>query len=802
MVTALLLVLLAHQDRAAWNFDADTAGWRNVTYSGQASFSTSQNGLTGPCLTIEARNSGADASWSFDAPVSPGATYRLSGWIRTEGVKATSGVGALLNVHQVAGAQTKAMTGDSGWTRVETVFRTGERTSVQVNCLFGGWGQATGSAYYDDLALEKVDMSNYPGLVTIDVSKKREPISKYIYGQFIEHLGRCIYGGIWAEMLEDRKFYYPIEGKPAYQKMREGYDRLVASPWRTGDAKGARLVTDTYRSQPVLELKGMLEQSGLAIEKGKKYKLRVTLKGTIDAVDFINSHLRPGTFARSIATKDWKTVEIELDCRESYTDGSLYLSCKEPTRIAAVSLMPADNIDGFRRDTIEKLKELNAPIYRWPGGNFVSGYEWRDGIGERDKRPTIPNPAWTGIDTNDVGIHEFMRFCELVGAEPLVVVNTGFGDPFSAGQEVEYCNGAPATEMGTLRAANGREKPFNVRWWGIGNEMYGSWQLGHIPIAQYVTKHNQTADRMRAVDPTINLIAVGDLGEWDENMLTKCADRMTLLSEHIYVQERADTVEHTRLLPEAVRRKADWHRKFQPTLKRSPIKVSMDEWNYWYGPYLYGELGTRYYWKDGMGVAAGLHEFFRNTDVFEMAQYAQTVNVIGAIKTSPTAAELETTGVVLAMYRAHFGTVPVSVDGIDPDLGLDIVAALTADGKEITIAVVNPFDHEVTVPIHLAPLPHAGMNRAREGEGAGGWGSILANRPTPALPSSAARTSAQEGRGWLSLGTCWTAQNDDPRAYNEPGAPRRIDAKESVWKDTGKIVVPKFSVTIVRVALQ
>jgi alpha-N-arabinofuranosidase len=111
--------------------------------------------------------------------------------------------------------------------------------------------------------------------------------------------------------------------------------------------------------------------------------------------------------------------------------------------IGTASLMPDDNVEGLRADTLALLKELRAPIYRWPGGNFVSGYDWRDGIGDRDRRPPRTNPAWTGVEHNDFGMHEFIRFCQLVGTEPWITVNTGFGDAYSAAAQLEYCNARP-----------------------------------------------------------------------------------------------------------------------------------------------------------------------------------------------------------------------------------------------------------------------------------------------------------------------------------------------------------------------
>ncbi len=326
--------------------------------------------------------------------------------------------------------------------------------------------------------------------------------------------------------------------------------------------------------------------------------------------------------------------------------------------------MPADNIYGWRADTLARLRELNSPVYRWPGGNFVSGYDWRDGIGDPDKRPPRKNPAWKGIESNDVGLDEFMVLCREIDTEPFIAVNTGLGGAEAAAEELEYVNGAAASKEGARRAANGHPKPYGVKFWGIGNEMYGDWQLGHMPLAEYLKKHNRVVDAMRAVDPAIVPIAVGAVGDWSKQMLTTAVNHMSLLSEHIYWQNKPEVAAHVEQATEGIRRIADAHRAYRrelPSLKGKDIKIALDEWNYWYGANEYGELGTQYFLQDGLGAAVALHELFRNSDIFFMANYAQTVNVIGAIKTTKTEAELETTGLVLKLYRERFGVTPVEV---------------------------------------------------------------------------------------------------------------------------------------------
>jgi len=399
-------------------------------------------------------------------------------------------------------------------------------------------------------------------------------------------------------------------------------------------------------------------------------------------------------------------------------------------RVGAVSLMPADNVHGWRADTLALLRELGAPVYRWPGGNFVSGYDWHDGLGDPDRRAPRKNPAWKGVEPNDVGLHEFMELMSLVGAQAYVAVNTGLGGTRSAADLVEYANGAPATPMGKLRARNGHAAPFGVRLWAVGNEMYGDWQLGHMPLEKYVAKHREIVEAMRAVDPKIQLVAVGSAGEWSRTMLGQAASHMTFISEHLYWQGKDDVPAHVAQIPQRIRELADAHRAYRrelPALAGKDVRVALDEWNYWYGPYEYGELGTRYFLKDGLGIAAGLHELFRQSDLFVMANYAQTVNVIGAIKTTADAAELEPTGLALALYRRRFGTLPVAVRAAPAPL--DAAAAWTADRSALTVAVVNPEARARVLALDVAGARLAGRGRRFLLTGAGPLAGNAPGRP-------------------------------------------------------------------------
>jgi len=627
--------------------------------------------------------------------------------------------------------------------------------------------------------------------VEINAGQTGEPISKYIYGQFIEHLGRCIYGGIWAEMLEDRKFFYEITGEgsgwspvepektPAQREGVLPFEIVTASPWQIVGPKNAiEMVGEgSYVGEhtPEVTLAGDgtpigIYQDRQGLVDGKEYTGRIVLAGSPDAVPIeVSLAWGDGQEARETVIindlgSEFATVPLRFKAGVTTDNGCLEIvgRGKGVFRIGTVSLMPADNVYGMRADTLELLKELDSPVYRWPGGNFVSGYDWKDGIGERDRRPPRKNPAWTGIEHNDFGLDEFMVFCRELDTEPYIAVNSGLGEAQSAVDELEYVNGGPDTAMGRLRAENGHQEPYGVRWWGIGNEMYGNWQLGHMPLEEYVKKHNTFAEAMRAADPSITLVGVGRTGKWSETMLTHCADHMDFLSEHFYCQKGKDVVRHVEQIARNVRRKAEKHRGYHrsiESLASKDIRIAMDEWNYWYGPQVYGEIGVRYFLKDALGVAAGMHEYARNTDVIFMANYAQTVNVIGCIKTTTTDAAFATTGLVLKLYRNQFGVVPVAVTGVPKPL--DVAAAWTKDRNALTVGIVNPTREPVELALDV-------------------------------------KGAAPTGSGRL-----WTIAGDDPMAYNEPGKEPELRIEETSVSGLGRTVqAPPLSVSLYSLAVQ
>jgi alpha-N-arabinofuranosidase len=274
-------------------------------------------------------------------------------------------------------------------------------------------------------------------------------------------------------------------------------------------------------------------------------------------------------------------------------------------------------------------------------------------------------------------------------------------------------------------------------------------------LEHYVLKQNWVVDKMREVDPAILCIASGNAGPWSTGLLKNCSDHMDFIAEHFYCQERPGLVAHMRQIPDNIRRKAEFHRSARedlPELEGKDIPIAMTEWNYWYGPHVFGELGTRYFLKDALGIAAGIHEFARQSDIVASAFYAQTVNVIGCIKTSRRNAAFETTGLVLKLYRQHFGELPVSTEteGL-----LDAQAAWSRDRRRLTIGVVNPTLQEVAVPLTV------------------------------------------QGARLKGTGARWQIAGQDPMAYNDPDQdPRVVIERQPVTSVGDHLSLAPCSVTV------
>jgi alpha-L-arabinofuranosidase len=316
---------------------------------------------------------------------------------------------------------------------------------------------------------------------------------------------------------------------------------------------------------------------------------------------------------------------------------------------------------GFRKDVLEEIRKMNVPVIRYPGGNFVSGYNWLDGVGPKDKRPVTLDKAWNTLEPNQFGTNEFIEWCKEVGSEPLLGLNLGTGTPEMAAALVEYCNQEKGTKWSELRRQHGIEKAHNLKWWCLGNEMDGPWQIGHMPAREYGLKARDCANQMRMVDPSLQLIACGSSGpgmatylEWDRQMLEECYDMVDGISLHCYyrndAQESGAAGDTSKFLSfnlamedqiAEVAGVCDYVRARKRSRKR--LWLSFDEWNVWYrarggnggrqlAPKLLEEV---YNLEDALLVGGFVNSLMRKADRVRVACLAQLVNVIAPITTNP-----------------------------------------------------------------------------------------------------------------------------------------------------------------------
>ncbi|MCL6545759.1 MAG: alpha-N-arabinofuranosidase, partial [Bryobacteraceae bacterium] len=257
---------------------------------------------------------------------------------------------------------------------------------------------------------------------------------------------------------------------------------------------------------------------------------------------------------------------------------------------------PLSDENGFRKDVMKAVQGLGVTILRWPGGNFVSGYNWRDGIGPRDLRPKRPDYAWGGVESNRFGTDEFLLYCERAGVEPFIVINAGTGTVDEARFWVEYVNGDRDTYWANQRRKNGREKPWGVKYWGLGNELDGPWQLGHKNAEDYAKFALEAAKGMRWMDPSIKLIAAGssnfrpgaDWIGWNRTVLDKLKEHIDYISLHTYI--RNDDNNFERFLGASAQDIDHYIQVVKGQIRAAqsgmvnprPIYIAYDEWNVWY----------------------------------------------------------------------------------------------------------------------------------------------------------------------------------------------------------------------------
>lgn len=368
---------------------------------------------------------------------------------------------------------------------------------------------------------------------------------------------------------------------------------------------------------------------------------------------------------------------------------------------------PLSDEQGYRKDVAEMVRRLRVTNLRWPGGNFVSGYHWLDGVGPRENRPHRHDLAWHAIESNRFGTDEFLEYCRLIGTDPYICLNLGTGTIDEAAGWLAYCNCDDSTYYAELRRKNGHPAPYRVAYWGLGNELYGDWQIGHKTAGEYARVAEETAKVLRLTDPSIKLVACGaQRVDWDWEVLRRTARHVDYVSAHFYFRPESgdDVVASMLAAPYAAADYLDVLAELIAGARREqkiehPIGIAVDEWNSWYRARK-SPLEERYDLTDAVCVATFLNLLRRRATSVKIANLAQLVNVIAPIFTREDGLFLQTIYWPLVAAARYSGPLlirsDVEVDGFGSSRVLagsvpyvDALATLDPDARKLYLSIVN-----------------------------------------------------------------------------------------------------------------
>jgi alpha-N-arabinofuranosidase len=520
------------------------------------------------------------------------------------------------------------------------------------------------------------------GAVTLKVFSRPSTagrISPMLYGGFVELLDDHV-PGMWAEMLGDRGFegVLPTSTWDYYRGEPDLCDRDwdATADWSFdvdrpfNDKRSCRM--DVPGARPA-----RLTQGRMAVRKGMVYGLSGWFRADSQALMVrasLKAELPDGTWVSLAAAElpgpgpEWKKFTAKLPSKGTTARAVFEVEARGGGHVwlDQLSLMPEDNVDGWRRDVVEAMRELGPPVVRWGGSTVDPGpYHWADAIGDRDRRPSFVNRVWGRRDTNDVGIEEFVRLCRAVGAEPLVCVSLGDGVE-SARVLVEYLNGPPSSEWGARRAANGRPEPYGIRYWQVGNE---------IEASGYASRLVEFARAVRASDPRAAVLSSFPTKE----IVDTAGPAIDIVCPHYY-QPDLDGVDAD------LRKIEGW---IHESAGRGRIKIGVTEWNIDAGDWGLGrgKLNTL---GCALFEARFLNVLLRHCEHVALACRSNMTNSFcaGSIQTNAAGLYRTPSFLVMEMYRRHSRPVPLRVMA-DVPAGVDATACASEDGSSVTVFVVN-----------------------------------------------------------------------------------------------------------------
>jgi alpha-N-arabinofuranosidase len=569
--------------------------------------------------------------------------------------------------------------------------------------------------------------------MTVDARKIENSIGPGLYGQFVEVMFGGVDGALWDELIQNRRFEeQPNEIGLSRDWHREpdnrNHDPSVHFQWDStvsypGSNGGHSMRIDVTGDQWNVTQRRGVNQSRILVRKDATYTGYLWLR--VEKFDgFATVGLEKDcTDCQTYASADlfpkgsgWTKYPFTLKPDESdpLAKFSILVHGTGTVWIDQVSLRPGDDVDGIRADVFQKIKDLRPSYIRWPGGNAAQNYHWMGGIGPRDQRPTWVNRAWWDeIESNDLGTDEFIQLCRALGTEPSITVNVE-GDGATAEEAaawVEYANGAPNTKYGSMRAANGHAEPYHVKYWEVGNEIFGKWEIGHTDAATYARNFNRYAAAMKAVDPSIRLIASGSDIDWNRTLLQIAGSNIDQIAIHFYYGQEEMRGDVGNLLAHPLSFDRFYSQMREMLHQYAPdghIHLNVNEWN------TSLPVPAQHTMLSALYAGQILNGFERNGDLIASSAVSDLVNGWsgGIIQASRENLFVTPTYLVNKLYSDHLGTQRLATQVQSPTFDstlegkdipvLDAIATRSADGKNIFVKAVNTdLQHGLRLDLHI-----------------------------------------------------------------------------------------------------
>ena len=569
-----------------------------------------------------------------------------------------------------------------------------------------------------------IAQSGTTATLTIDAAKIENVISPTLYGQFAEFMFQDIKSGLSAELVRDRGFDESPDalGLPRHWErdpddrnddgaMQFAWDSRVYTPV-DGDAN--TLATQHSLRVDIKHDEGQrrgIRQGWIPVREGIEYHGYLWLKGTdyngsvtvaLEADETGGEQYASATLAD--ISGDWKQYPFTLASAKSDPLAKLAILFHGHGRLwlDQVSLMPGDAAGGVRHEVEQRVAALHPAFIRWPGGNVAQDYHWKWGVGPRDQRPVWVNISWRNeLEPSDFGTNEFIQFARRIGTEPSLTVNVeGRGATADeAAAWVQYCNGPPQSKYGALRSANGSTEPFHVKYWEMGNEIWGDWVRGHSDAGTYANNLNRYAETMKAIDPSIKIIASGDNNlDWDRTVLKIAGRNIDYLAVHHYYGDSEMKGDINNLWAHPLHYEHFYGQMQQIIRELVPsreIKLAVNEWN------TSLPLPRQHSMESALYAARLMNVFERTGDLVEMSAVSDMVNGWsgGVIQASRHAVFVTPTYLVNMLYATHLGRQRLASTLRGPTFDstlegkaiptIDAVVSRTADGRRVFIKAVN-----------------------------------------------------------------------------------------------------------------